>query len=318
MRKFLQALFAVIAVLVLSAMVSALFVGNADIPGAVLEAKYGQPPSQFITLADGGARVHYRDQGVADGPVLVLLHGSNGALQHWEPWVKALGNEFRIITVDLPGHGLTGAVPGDDYSEAGMVAFVDVFTTALGVQRFALGGNSMGGAVAAHFAIAHPERVTKLILVDAAGFPSKTPQDAGFGPWLAHVPVLQNFLLWITPRSVFDEALQKNFFDQTLVTPEMVDQAWELNLREGTRRITLRRFNLPDDTTIRENAAKITMPTLLIWGDKDRIIPLDAGEAYRDAIKGSQFIVYHDVGHIPMLEVPERSAEAVRFFLEKP
>lgn len=298
-------------------MVSSLFIGNADIPGAVLEAKYGQPPSRFITLTDG-ARVHYRDQGVADGPPLVLIHGSNGALQNWEPWVKALGNKFRVITVDLPGHGLTGAVPSDDYSEAGMVKFVDVFTTAVGFQRFALGGNSMGGAVAAHFALEHPERVTKLILVDAAGFPSKTPPDAGFGPWLAKVPVLSNVMLWITPRRVFEDALQKCYFDQTLVTPEMVDQAWELNLREGTRRITLKRFNLPDDTTIRENAAKITMPTLLIWGDKDRIIPLDVGEAYRDAIKGSQLIIYRDVGHLPMLEVPERSAEDVRLFLDKP
>ena len=316
MRMFLHVLFAFIAFAAVISMAVLLSMVTFDVPDSELVAKYGQPPSKFMTLP-GGACVHYRDQGLADGRALVLLHGSNASLHIWEPWVKALGNEFRVITVDLPGHGLTGAVPGDDYGEKGMVEFVGAFMSGLGVERFALGGSSMGGGVAAHYAIAHGERLTKLILVDATGFPSKTPMDAGFGPQLAKTPVLQNLVLYITPRGFFEEGYKKSVYDPKVVTPEMVDMVWQLNLKRGTRAATLIRFNLPEDTTIREKATQITVPTLLIWGDKDGIIPLDVGQAYRDAIKGSQLIVYHDVGHVPPIEMPERSAEAVRSFLEK-
>jgi len=317
MRKFLQVLFAVIALVILSSMASFLFMLTFDVPDSVLLTKYGQPPSKFMNLS-GGARVHYRDQGVADGPKLVLLHGSNSALQVWEPWVKVLGNEFHIITLDLPGHGLTGAVPGDDYSEAAMVEFVAAFLNGLGIERFALGGTSIGGSVAAHFALTYPERVSKLILVGASGFPPKTAPEADYQPQLVHVPVLRNLSLFVTPRSAFEDGIKRSVVDQNLATPEMVDMYWELNRRRGTRSATLTRFTLPEDTTVRDGASKITLPTLLIWGDKDGIVPLEVGEAYRDAIKGSQLIVYRDVGHAPMLEIPERSAEAVRFFLERP
>ena len=286
-----------------------------DIPDSVLVAKYGQAPSKFITLASG-AHVHYRDQGVATGATLVLLHGSNASLHTWEPWVKVLGNEFRVITVDLPSHGLTGAVPVDDYGQAGMANFVDQFTTQIGVQDFALGGNSMGGAVAARFALMYPARLTKLILIDAGGIQPKTPTDPGIGFRLARIPVVQNLLLYVTPRSLFEEGLKKAIYDDTLVTPEMVDRFWELNRREGNRAATLKRFQTPFDSYVQDHVREIKTRTLILWGDKDTLMPPDAGEAYRDAIKGSQFILYHDVGHLPMNEVPERSAEAVRTFLE--
>ena len=314
MVSFLRALFILIVVLVIAGVVAANVFKDPDIPDSVLVQKYGQPPSKFMTLASG-AHVHYRDQGLATGSALVLLHGSNASLHTWEPWVKILGNEFRVITVDLPSHGLTGAVPGDDYSQAGMVAFVDQFTTQLGVPTFALGGNSMGGGVAARFALTFPARVTKLILIDAAGMPTKHPTDPGIGFRLARIPVVQNLMLYVTPRSLFEEGLRKAIYNGSLVTPEMVDRYWELNRRAGNRAATLKRFQEPLDTYIQDNATKITTPTLILWGDKDTLIPPDAGEAYRDAIKGSQFIVYNDVGHLAMEEVPERSAEAVRRFL---
>jgi len=316
MVRFLRGLF-ILVLLLAAAVVAGVFAfKDADIPDGVLVAKYGQAPSQFLTLTATGAHVHYRDQGIASGPALVLLHGSNASLHTWEPWVKILGGEFRVITVDLPSHGLTGAVPGDDYSQAGMATFVDQFTTQLGVAKFALGGNSMGGGVAARFALTHPERLTKLILIDAGGIPPKTPNDPGLGFRLARIPVVQNLLLYITPRNLFEEGLKKAIFDDTLVTSEMVDRYWELNRREGNRAATLKRFQTPWDTYIVDNVSKITTPTLILWGDKDTLVPVDAGEAYRDAIKGSQFILYNNVGHLPMEEVPERSAEAVRGFLE--
>jgi pimeloyl-ACP methyl ester carboxylesterase len=102
----------------------------------------------------------------------MLLHGSNASLHTWEPWVALLGDEYRIVSVDLPGHRLTGRVPDDDDSMAAFVATVAAVADHLGIDRFALGGNSMGGGVTWQFALAHPERVSAMILVDAVGLRS--------------------------------------------------------------------------------------------------------------------------------------------------
>ncbi len=285
-----------------------------DIPAAELVAKYGQAPSRFITLPSG-ANVHFRDQGQPLGPVLVLVHGSNASLHTWEPWVAQLGNQFRVISVDLPAHGLTGPVPGDDYSQQGMAQFVYDFTAALKLAPFALAGNSMGGGIAARFAIDHPERLTHLILVDAGGMPTKVERDPGLGFRLARIPVVQNLMLYVTPRNLFEDGLKKAIVDDALVTPAMVDRYWELNRREGTRAATLKRFQSPFDTYIQDNAGKITTPTLILWGAEDTLVPPDVGEAYAGAIKNSKLIEYDNVGHIPMEEVPDQSARAVREFL---
>src|SRR5213594_3691890 len=146
------------------------YLSQRDIPRSILEARYAGAPSQFVMLPNG-TRAHVRDRGPREALALVLIHGSNASLFTWEPWAKRLGDTFRIITVDLPAHGLTGAVPNRDYSEEGMVKFVGEVTDALGLQRFAIGGNSMGGRVAARFAEQHADRLTHLILVDASGFP---------------------------------------------------------------------------------------------------------------------------------------------------
>src|SRR5215468_5848338 len=107
------------------------YVSQPDIPRAILEAKYAVPPSQFLTLPDK-TRAHVRDRGPRDALALVLIHGSNASLFTWEPWVTRLSDRFRIITLDLPGHGLTGAVPNRDYTQEGMVKFIDELAGILG------------------------------------------------------------------------------------------------------------------------------------------------------------------------------------------
>jgi pimeloyl-ACP methyl ester carboxylesterase len=312
--RFFRGLLILIAILAIAVAALIAVFRDPDTQHAILLAKYGQGASQFVTLPSG-ANVHYRDQGNRGGSALVLLHGSNASLHTWEPWVQQLGNDFHVFSVDLPSHGLTGAVPGDDYSQEGMVKFVDEFTTTLKLSRFALAGNSMGGGVAARFAIQHPNRLTHLILVDAGGMPTQTPQDPGIGFRIASIPGVRNIMLYVTPRSLFEDGLKKAIVDDTLVTPEMVDRYWELNRREGNRAATLKRFQAQRDTYIQDNATKIATPTLIIWGDSDTLVPLDVGQAYAAAIKGSKLIVYKNVGHIPMEEVPEQSARAVREFI---
>jgi pimeloyl-ACP methyl ester carboxylesterase len=285
-----------------------------DIAHDLLVAKYGQGTSKFIVLPSG-ANVHYHDQGPRNALTVLLLHGTNASLHTWEPWVRELGDQFRMISVDLPGHGLTGAVPGDDYSQEGMAKFVDEFMTALNVSHFAIAGNSMGGGVAARYAINHPERLSHLILIDAGGMPSDTPSDTGLGLRLARTPVVQNLMLYVTPRSLFEDTLKKAFADDKLVTPEMVDRYWELNRRAGNRAASLKRFQTQSDSFVQDSAYKIKIPTLILWGELDTLTPRDMGDKYAMAIKGSKLIVYKNVGHIPMEEVAGPSARAVREFL---
>jgi pimeloyl-ACP methyl ester carboxylesterase len=295
---------------------AAAFLLTPEVPRAELVARYGGAPSQFVTLMSGST-AHYRDRGPRDAPVLLLLHGSNASLHTWEPWAALLSDRLRIVSVDLPGHGLTGAVPRADYSQGAMASFVLEFASAIGLGRFAIAGNSMGGGVAARFTIDNPERVTALILIDAAGLRSKSAGDPGFGFRIARMPILRDALRFFAQRAIFEDGLKAAFADDTLVTPDMVERYWLLNRMEGTPAATIARFGTPPDTTLQEKAGTIAIPTLILWGDQDRLIPIDAAELWHQAVKGSTVIVYPGVGHIPMEEAADTSAADVAAFLSR-
>jgi pimeloyl-ACP methyl ester carboxylesterase len=285
-----------------------------DIPRATLEAKYNAPASEFVTLADG-ARAHYRGRGVTNAPALLLLHGSNSSFLTWEPWSKRLSDKFHVIAVDLPGHGLTGAVPNGDYSDAGMAKFVGEFADRMKLKTFALAGNSMGGGVAARFAEEHPDRVSKLILVDAGGLPFKMGEGEPLAFRLARIPVLNLLLLHVTPRAIVTEGLNKAIVRKAVITDAMIDWYWDFARMEGTRQATMTRFQLPFDTAVADHTAALTMPTLILWGEQDRLIPVSTARDWHKAVTGSTLIVYPATGHIPMEEVADQSAADVRKFL---
>lgn len=285
-----------------------------SIPRSVLEAKYATPPSQFVTLPDG-ARAHYRDRGPRDGEVLVLIHGSNASLFTWEPWAKRLDGTFRVISVDMPGHGLTGAVPNRDYSQEGMAKFVKEFADRLDLQQFALGGNSMGGGVAARFAEEYPGRLSHLILVDAGGMPVKQGDRIPLAFRIARIPVLNHLILHITPRSLVVEGLNDAIVRKSIITDAMIDSYWDFARMEGTREATAARFSLPRDSYVKDHISAIEVPTLILWGEEDHLIPVAAAHAFHDAIPGSKLIAYPGTGHIPMEEVADRSVKDVRAFL---
>ncbi|MDE2266542.1 MAG: alpha/beta hydrolase [Alphaproteobacteria bacterium] len=310
-KKILLGIAAVVVV-ALGSLYYALY--QPDIPRRVLEAKYAAPPSQFVVLNDG-ARVHYRLRGPADALVLVLLHGSNSSLFDWEPWSKNLSDRFRVVTVDLPGHGLTGAVPNGDYSEQGMAVFVKAFADKLGLGRFAIGGNSMGGGVAARFAELYPQRVTQLILVDAADMQTAFGDRLPLAFRLARTPVLNRLLLHITPRSLVVEGLNDAIVRKAALTNTLIDEYWDFARMAGTRQATIARFQLQPDTYVRDHVGAIKVPTLVLWGEKDHLIPVAAAHAWAKAIPGAKLIVYPDTGHLPMEEDPVETADAVRAFL---
>jgi pimeloyl-ACP methyl ester carboxylesterase len=307
------------ALLALAAVAAALFAARTpDLPVEALVAKYAPAPSKFVELPSG-ARVHYRDQGPPNAPALVLLHGSNSSLHTWMPWVSRLSDAFRVVTLDLPGHGLTGPVPGDDYSPDGMVAFVDAFRTKLGLIHFHLAGNSMGGNVSVRYAIAHPDVVNKLVLVDASVInhllpPDRQPQPP-IGFRLIRAPVIGRIAGVFTPRGIVEKTTRAVFVDQSRVTPEMVDRYYELLLYPGNRRATRLRAEVPVDKTISDRLGKVIAPTLILSGQNDTLAPVEAARLLHERISGSRLIEYPSVGHVPMEEIPDVTARDVRAFL---
>jgi pimeloyl-ACP methyl ester carboxylesterase len=285
-----------------------------EIPRAALVSKYARPPSRFMTLSDGG-KIHFRDRGPKSAPALVLIHGSNASLFTWEPWATRLSDAFRVITIDMPGHGLTGAVPSGEYSEQAMAIVVGQIADRLALPRFAIGGNSMGGGIAARFAEEYPQRVTQLILVDAAGMPVRAGEHIPLAFRLARIPLLNRLLLYFTPRIFVIEGLDDAIVRKSIVDDRMIDTYWDFARMQGTREATLRRFQTPADNYVSNNAARIRAPTLVLWGEEDRLVPLEAGRVYARTIRGSRLIVYSATGHLPQEEVPDKSAADVRSFL---
>jgi pimeloyl-ACP methyl ester carboxylesterase len=306
-----------LAVIVL-VLVAALFIwGYApDTDAAAMKSKYGGGASKFVELKPG-LNVHYRDEGIRDGRVLVLIHGSNASLHTWEPWVEQLGTDYRIISLDLPGHGLTGTNPAGVYDNACYVKVVDALLTKLAIAKAVIGGNSMGGGVSWMFALAHPEKTEALLLVDAGGQPQTKSDDLPIGFRLMTMPVIKELARVIAPRSIFESSIDTTMSVKSKIDDRLIDRYWELNRYPGNREATMKRFGDPGsrDYGAREKLAAIKVPVMIMWGAEDNLIPVSSARWFAEAIPGSKLVIYPKVGHIPMEEVPEQSAADVKAWL---
>ena len=288
-----------------------------DRPVQTLVARWAPPPSDFVEVK--GQIVHVRDQGPRNDPVpIVLIHGTSASLHTWEGWVRALRSQRRVITFDLPGFGLTGPFAGqykpDDYHGDQYARFVLDLMDKLQVQRAVLGGNSLGGEVAWRTAAMAPERVERLVLVDAAG-PGFTPISLPVGFYFVRLPVVRHMGEWFLPRALVAQSLASVYGKPSLITSELVDRYYELTLREGNRRaLALRMQHL----VLGENAERIStlkQPTLILWGGQDRLIPPGVARQFAQQIKGSQLVMFDELGHVPQEEDAARSVQPVLAFL---
>lgn len=281
-----------------------------------LRARYTNEASQFIELP-GGLTVHVRDEGPRDAPVLVLVHGSSASLQTWEPWVERLSDDYRIVTYDQPGHGLTGPTPDGNYETAIFVETLDGVANALGLSEFALGGSSMGGWVSWNYALAHGDRITGLALIGASGVPEARPRKLPIGFRIAQMPVISRLMEKITPRSMVEQSIRQSVSNEDIVDDIMVDRYYDLLLYPGNRAATGARARTERSVASPETMARITVPTLLIWGEEDPLVPLSSGQWFDEHIPDSVLIAYPDIGHIPMEEAPDRSAADMRAWLDR-
>lgn len=315
MKLLISGLIAV--VLSVSMFMGRQYMGFVDLAPEDVNSRYANQESQFITLGglQQGIKLHYRDEGISveenpNAPVLFLLHGIMASLHTWDGWVESLQDDFRIIRVDIPGFGLTGPYADGIYNIDRAVDMVDQLTDALEIDSFFLAGNSMGGYISWNVALQHPDKVKRLILLDAAGYPFEKPMLLG----LLSTPVLKESMAFITPRFIVEQTLNEVYGDASKVSSEAIERYHQLMLREGNRTAVVSVLASLGHMN-NEGIKQLNIPTLIQWGEKDAWIPLENAQKFADDIAGSKVITYPGVGHIPMEEIPLQTAQDAKDFL---
>lgn len=281
-------------------------------PLSELTEKYTDDTSKFLAVDD--LVIHYRDEG--DGPVLVLLHGVASSLHTWDGWVNRLAPHYRIIRIDLPGHGLTGVDPrAESYDIAYMIDKLDKFLNKLSIDQMYLAGNSLGGYISWNYALHRPDRIKKMILLDAAGF----PQDMPFIMSFAALPVIGEVGGLMMPKFMIDMNVKAAFGDSTKVTSKLKQRYFDMTTREGNRKALITAFRIMKEQSnnphLGDRVQEVAVPTLLMWGEEDDWVPLDIMKQFQQALPNSQTILYEGVGHMPMEEIPvQTSRDAHSFF----
>ena len=311
-----------------------------DIPMETLKQKYAVPASQYMTMADGVV-VHYRDEGpdktsaaapqdeasfcqgftdqacvdkqraAARTPTLVMIHGFSASTRDWDDWIRILKPTYRIISLDLPGHGLTSAPVGYRPGIDAYADLIDAVTARLGVRRFVLIGNSMGGGTAWDFALRHPDRLDGLVLVDAAGWERPRGQGGGQGPIIFKIMRSKlglQILRQIDVKPLIGQGLKSAFVNEALVTPALIDRYSDFARGPGHRDILMSIQSGARTPVTEASFAAIKVPTLVLHGRQDHLIPFAQGQAFARVIPGSTLIAYDGVGHVPMEQIPDRSA----------
>ena len=315
MKRFATVLFSVVLLTLIALAAAVAWNWSPDRAVADLKPRWALPPSQFVAI--DGMLVHLRDQGPRDDPApIVLLHGTSASLHTWEGWVAALQDKRRVISLDLPGFGLTGPFPDNDYRIEHYSQFLAHVLDQLQVPRAVLAGNSFGGQLAWQFALDYPQRVERLVLVDAAGYPrNATSVPIAFR--LAQIPALAPLMANLLPRPVIEASVRNVYGDPNKVTDALIDRYYELALRAGNRGALRQRFIQAEGGRNYSRISEINTPTLIIWGGRDELIPVVNAERFKRDIKGSRLVLFDELGHVPQEEDPERTVKVLMDFLER-
>jgi pimeloyl-ACP methyl ester carboxylesterase len=282
-----------------------------DIPAEQLEAKYAGPASRFMNIE--GVRIHYRDEG--EGPVVFLLHANFANLLGWDPWVEALEDSYRVIRMDMTSHGLTGPDPTGDYTTERTLEVVEKFIDAMDVDEFVIGGTSMGGTVAIHYASKHPERIQKLILLSPGSLEGRDIKSNRRG----QVPQAAYILKYIMPRALPEFMLRGGFGDKSKLTDELIDRWYDMWRREGNREAQLDRLSQYKPGDIEDIIRSLTVPTLLMWGEENTTAHYEQAAEFKELLENVEslkFISYPGVGHMAVQEAGEETGRDVRAFLD--
>ena len=316
MNRPVKILLAIVATLVAGLLALVVAWWTPDRPVEALTARWAPPPSQFVAI--DGLQVHVRDEGPRDDPSpIVLLHGTSASLHTWDGWTAGLRGQRRVIRLDLPGFGLTGPPADGDYSMPRYVAFMRQVFDHFGLQHCVLAGNSFGGWIAWETALAEPQRVERLVLVDSAGYPLLS-ESVPVAFQVARIPVLNRLVPVLLPRAMISSSLRNVYGHPERVTPELIDRYYELATRAGNRQALVERFRQARPGADIDRLGEIRAPTLILWGGRDRLIPPTYAQRFAQDIHGSTLVQFDDLGHVPHEEDPQRTLAALQDFLARP
>ena len=294
-----------------------------DIPKNEIIAKHAKGASDFLELADG-SKIHFRDEGNKDDKVLILVHGFNGSLFNYEPLVPYLSDNYRVISLDLPAHGLTGAVESDLYSHKAYQNVIEEVVKILEVDKFYFVGHSMGGMIAWRYALDNLDQLNGLIIIGSAFFGNEQEFEdfqTINAPPLAFELIESKFFIrlleFITPRILVKEGISQSVYDQSIVTDELVDQFHDIILMEGTRVSIGKLAEVHEDDFIADplDLRKITIPSLIIHGEEDNLVNIRFIDHFIEQIPNSKLISYPKTGHMIPMEVPLELSEDIREFI---
>ncbi len=285
-----------------------------EMPYGALTRQYGLPSSQTFEPSPG-VRVHYTDEGNREGRTLILVHGFAASVHAWRPWAERLSADFRIVAIDLPGHGLTQTPDGYRATLTSNAALIDALANAIGVRSFVLAGNSIGGTVALAYSMMRGGRLEGLVLIDAAGWPETASGPPLFVDLLDN-PVGRWFIKLFNPRLFASGGLKSAYRNEALVTDAVVDRYVDLAMAEGHRDVLLTQDMEAKPKWTPVDFHAIRVPTLVMAGEEDALIPADDSRKIAAAIPGARLVIYPDGGHLPMEQLPDATVKDLRAFLE--
>jgi len=301
-RVFWVASLAIITLCVVAAPVSR--ASKVARPSPVQIALQPPPGTADKTATVFGEKIHYLEAG--SGPAVVLLHGLGGDASNWYSTIGPLSTKYRVIVPDQIGFGQSSK-PLINYRVATLVDFLDGFFKELKIDRASVVGNSLGGWTAAAFAIAHPEKVDRVILVDAAGLTPDRPLDP-------------RTLSALNPstREGIKQVMSVVFYNKQIFdNPAVIDMLFTKKMETGDG-YTIQRFIESvsrGEDLLDKTASQIKQPTLVVWGREDALVPLSMGEGFHKLIGGSEMFVIDKCGHVPMIEQAEQFNTALMKFL---
>jgi pimeloyl-ACP methyl ester carboxylesterase len=311
MKTILRIFIILFVLLGLTVAVATAVFWTSDLKKVELEEKYSNSSSQFINVDDD--RIHLQDTGNKEGPAIVFIHGFGASLHTWEEWSKDLNADYRVIRFDLPGFGLSGPDQKGDYSDDRTNLILLEIMNQLKLKKINIVGNSIGGRMAWYFTAKYPELVSKLVLISPDGFESpgmmynKAPE----------VPSYMNTIEYFFPKFMFRENLEFAYANKSFLTQPLFDRYYELALLPGNRRAMVDRMRqtiLKDPNLYLKD---IHCPVLLLWGEKDGMIPIQNAQDYLNLMPQATLQKIPDMGHLPHEEDPKRSLPYLMDFLKE-
>ena len=280
---------------------------TSDIPLEDLKTEFKKKNSRFLEV--DGTLVHYVDEG--EGIPIILLHGTGSSLHTWDLWAERLKNKYRVLRITLPGFGLSGPRFDKKYKIKDYVNLLENFVEKIGVEKFHLVGNSLGGSIAWLYSSFYDKKVSKLVLINSSGFEL---DEVPFVIKIARNNYLNFLIKKTSPKYLIKKSLKEVYYNDKLISKSIINRYYKLSLRQGNRQAFIDRslINFTDHTS---RLKKVKSPTLVLWGKNDEWINVKFAQKFKKMIKNSSVSIMNDTGHIPMEEKPHESLKIVENFL---